>query len=434
MGDNRDDKNRHEDDAAAAAGGAEPDGVALDGVTPDGAGALQPVVRLRPKVEARKIRHGFPWVYADELVTDRRTMALPPGALARLEDAERRPLGLVTVNPKSKIIARMIDTDATAVVGTDWFAGRIARALALRERLYPAPFYRLIHAEADGLPGIVIDRFGDLAVIQPNAAWAEVLIGPLNDALVSVTGVGTVIKNGTGRSRALEGLGDETAVLAGGVAGPVKVPMNGATYLADVMGGQKTGLFYDQRDNHAFAARLARGARVLDVFSHVGGFALAALAGGAASALAVDGSGPALALAAEGAAASGVAARFTTRQGDAFAAMEALLAEGARFDLVICDPPAFAPSKPALEAGLRAYERVARLAAPLVAPGGYLVLCSCSHAADLTQFRAASARGIGRGGRQAQLLHTGQAGPDHPALPQLAESTYLKALFFRLDG
>jgi 23S rRNA (cytosine1962-C5)-methyltransferase len=216
--------------------------------------------------------------------------------------------------------------------------------------------------------------------------------------------------------------------------GPVAVPMNGASYRADLMGGQKTGLFFDQRENHAFAARLAKGGTVLDVFSHVGGFALAALAGGAVSALAVDASAPALALAGQGAAVSGFADRFTTRQGDAFDVLEALGAEGAQFDLVICDPPAFAPAKPALEAGLRAYERLARLAAPLVAPGGYLVLCSCSHAADLSAFRNASARGIGRGGRRGQLIFTGFAGPDHPVLPQLAESSYLKALAFRLDG
>ena len=212
------------------------------------------------------------------------------------------------------------------------------------------------------------------------------------------------------------------------------VLMNGATYMADVLGGQKTGLFFDQRDNHAFAARLAKGARVLDVFAHVGGFALAALAAGAESALAVDGSAAALELAEAGAAATGAAARFATRKSDAFAAMEALAGEGALFDLVICDPPAFAPTKQALDAGLRAYERVARLAAPLVAPGGYLCLCSCSHAADLAAFRNASARGIGRGGRRMQLIHTGFAGPDHPTLPQLVESAYLKALFFRLDG
>ena len=397
--------------------------------------AERPVVRLRPKAEARAIRHGFPWVYADELVTDRRTQGMAPGTLAVLEDAERRPLGLVTVNPASKIIARMLDPDPAATLDHDWLVTRLTRALGLRERLYDAPFYRLVHAEADGLPGVVIDRFGDLAVIQPNAAWAEAHLAALTAALVAVTGVTSVVKNAGSRARALEGLDDSGGVLLGQVSGPVRVPMNRATYLADVTGGQKTGLFYDQRPNHAFAACLAHdGARVLDVFAHVGGFALAALAAGAASALAVDGSAPALDLARQGAVASGTADRFATRQGDAFAVLEELAAQAAQFDLVICDPPAFAPAKPALEAGLRAYERLARLAAPLVAPGGYLVLCSCSHAADLTAFRNASARGIGRGGRRGQLIHTGSAGPDHPVLPQLAETGYLKALFFRLDG
>ena len=392
-----------------------------------------PVVRLRPKAEARAIRHGFPWVYADELVTDRRTQALAPGALCVLEDGDRRPLGLVTVNTKSKIIARMLDRDPAAVIDQPWFEARLSRALDLRARLFDQPFYRLVHAEADALPGVVIDRFGDAAVIQPNAAWAEAHIDALAAALRAVTGVTTVIKNGTGRSRSLEGLTEETATLSGGVSAPIPVPMNGATYMADLVGGQKTGLFFDQRPNHAFAARLARGAAVLDVFTHVGGFALAALAGGARHALAVDASAAALALATEGARASGLADRFATRQGDAFDVLESLGAEEARFDLVICDPPAFAPSKPALEAGLRAYERIARLAAPLVAPGGYLVLCSCSHAADLSSFRNACGRGIGRGGRRGQLIHTGFAGPDHPLLPQLAESGYLKALAFRLD-
>ncbi len=402
-----------------------------DNLTP----RLLPTVRLKPKAEARAIRHGFPWVYADELVTDRRTQSLAPGALAVLEDGERRVLGLVTVNTRSKIIARMLDRDAEAVIDQAWFQTRLTRAQAHRARLYPQPFYRLVHAEADGLPGVVIDRFGDVAVIQPNAAWAEAHLDALVAALVSVTGVTTVIKNGQGRVRSLEGLTEETAVVHGPApTGPVAVPMNGAVYMADLMGGQKTGLFFDQRENHAFAARLARGARVLDVFAHVGGFGLAALAGGAVSALAVDASAPALALAGAGAGASGHADRFTTRQGDAFDVLEALGTEGAQFDLVICDPPAFAPAKPALEAGLRAYERVARLAAPLVAPGGYLVLCSCSHAADLSAFRNASARGIGRGGRRGQLIHTGFAAPDHPVLPQLAETSYLKALAFRLDG
>ncbi|TMM54432.1 RSP_2647 family RNA methyltransferase [Sulfitobacter sabulilitoris] len=390
-------------------------------------------VRLLPKANARAIRHGFPWVYANELVTDRRTKALSPGALARLEDTTRQPMGLVAVNPLSKIIARMLDEDPEARLDQGWFEARLARAQDLRARLYDAPFYRLVHAETDGLPGVVIDRFGDTCVIQPNAAWAEAHLSTLTAALVAVTGVAHVLKNAAGRTRGLEGLDDVSGVLHGQAPdGPLPVPMNGATYLADLTGGQKTGLFYDQRPNHAFAASLARGARVLDVFAHVGGFGLAALANGAAGALCVDGSAPALDLAQGGAEAMGVADRFATRQGDAFDVLAALRAEGAEFDLVICDPPAFAPAKPALDAGLRAYERVARLAAPLVAENGILGLCSCSHAADLGAFRTASVRGIGRAGRRGALIHTGFAGPDHPLLPQLAESGYLKSLFFRL--
>ncbi len=390
-------------------------------------------VRLKPNADARRIRHGFPWVYDNELVTDRRTRALAPGTLAVLEDSDRVALGLVAVSPDSKIIARMLDRDPAAVIDGDWIAARIAAALALRETLYDAPFYRLVHAEADRLPGLVIDRFGDTAVIQPNAAWAEARIGLIAEALARLTGVGTIVKNAGGRARKLEGLDEVTEVLTGSVAGPVPVAMNGATYLADLLGGQKTGLFLDQRDNHAFAQRLGRGRRVLDVFSHVGGFGLAALAAGATSTLAVDGSQAALDLASRGAEAGGTAARFATRKGDAFDVMTELGQAGETFGLVVCDPPAFAPAKSALDAGLRAYERVARLSAPLVEPGGYLVLCSCSHAAGLDRFREACVRGIGRAGRFAQILHTGFAAPDHPQHLQLAESSYLKALFFRLD-
>ncbi|EDM71243.1 hypothetical protein RAZWK3B_13519 [Roseobacter sp. AzwK-3b] len=393
-----------------------------------------PVVRLKPKAQAtRAVRHGFPWIYDNELVTDRRSRSLAPGTIAVLEDAERTPLALVAVNPGSRIMARVLDRDSRARIDEGWLRARLVRALALRERLYDAPFYRLVHAEADGLPGVVIDRFGDIAVIQPNAAWADVHLPALVAALTEVTGVSTVLKNAGGRARGLEGLDDVSRVEIGTAPGaPVAVPMNGALYMADLEGGQKTGLFFDQRPNHAFAAGLSRGAKVLDVFSHVGGFALAALAGGAASALAVDGSAPALTLAEEGARRSGLEARFATRRGDAFDVLAALAEEGARFDVVICDPPAFAPSKKALEAGLRAYERVARMAAVLVEEGGFLGLCSCSHAADLGKFRGACVRGIGRAGREGQLVHTGFAGPDHPLHPQLAESGYLKALFFRL--
>ncbi|NOD91784.1 methyltransferase domain-containing protein [Ruegeria sp. HKCCD4884] len=396
--------------------------------------ADRPRIRLKPKANARGLRHGFPWVYANDIVTDRRTRKIPAGALAVLEDEKRAPIALVAVNPESKIMCRVLDRDIDAQLDAVWFETRLRRALEMRERLFDAPYYRLIHAEADGFPGVIIDRFGDACVIQPNAAWVEAHLGLLTDALVKVTSVSTVLKNASGRTRGLEGLDDVNQTLRGTAPdAPLPVPMNGATYMADLTGGQKTGLFYDQRPNHAFAARLVHpGAQVLDVFSHVGGFGLAMLAGGAGQALSVDGSAAALELAAKGAEASGLADKFQTRQGDAFDVLTQLGEEGAQFDVVICDPPAFAPSKQALDAGLRAYERIARLAAPLVKSGGYLGLCSCSHAADLGRFRDASSRGIGRAGRQAQLIHTGFAGPDHPQLPQLAESGYLKAVFYRL--
>jgi len=395
--------------------------------------SARPTVRLKPKADARRLRHGFPWIFDSDIVMDRRTKSIAPGTLVVLQDTDRADIALCAFHPGVKLCTRVLDLDPSAPVDAAWFAARLSRAQALRAQLYDAPFYRLVHAEADGLPGVVIDRFGDIAVLQPNAAWAEAHLDALTAALVDVTGVTTVLKNASGRTRALEGLSEGSAVLYGDPpAGPIPVPMNGAIYMADLLGGQKTGLFFDQRANHAFAARLAPGARVLDVFSHVGGFALAALAAGATVATAIDGSQAALDLAAQGAAEMGQAAAFATEKGDAFDVLTARAAAGDQFDLVICDPPAFAPSKAKLEAGLRAYERVARLATALVAPGGHLVLCSCSHAATLEKFRNACTRGIGRAGGQPRLIHTGFAGPDHPQLPQLGEAGYLKALFFAL--
>ncbi|MEO0386699.1 MAG: class I SAM-dependent rRNA methyltransferase [Pseudomonadota bacterium] len=395
--------------------------------------APRPTIRLRPNRPPDALRHGAPWAYADQLVLDRRARGIAPGSIVRLEDASRAFVATGAFNPQSKIAFRVLDRAEDASIDAAWFERRLRHALALRERLFPEPFYRLVHAEADGLPGVVVDRFGTVAVAQPNAAWAERVLPALSDALARLPGVETIYKNAAGRTRALEGLDDRSQALRGDAPGVVDVPMNGAVYRADLAGGQKTGLYFDQRANQAFAATFAAEARVLDVFCHVGGFALAALAAGARSALGIDQSAAALDLARYGAEKSGVADRFTARQGDAFQAMEALAAEGAAFDLVICDPPAFAPSKSALEAGLRAYEKVARRAAGLVAPGGILVLCSCSHAADLAKFRTVSLRGVGKAGRAAQIVHTGGAGPDHPVHPALAETAYLKALFLRLD-
>ena len=393
----------------------------------------RPVVRLKPKADAHAIRQGLAWYHDSDVVLDRRTRSLVPGSIATLEDADRRQIATVAVNPSVRLAVRVLDLNPNATINVDWLVQRLQYALDLRRQIYPTPFYRWCHAEGDRLSGLIIDRFGDHVVVQMNAAWIDAMSSDLVQAIQSVAeDVKTVIANGSSRSRAQEGLQLSTMALAGTMPeNPVPVEMNGAVYLADLAHGQKTGLYFDQRDNHKYFSVLSAGVDVLDVFSHVGGFGLAALAGGAHSVLAVDSSGPALSLAEEGASQMSSSMKFDTRLGDAFGVMAQLAEEGRTFGAVACDPPAFAPNRKSLGQGLRAYERVARGAAALVRDGGYLVLCSCSHAAELSKFQAASQRGILRAGRKAQLIHTGFAGPDHPMAAGAGQG-YLKALFYRI--
>ena len=352
-------------------------------------------VKLRPG-KGRRLAEGAPWAFADEIAMDRRTRGLAPGEIVTLTSGDQT-IGTVAFNGESQIAARLLDRDPEARIDQGWFEARLTAALAMRDRLYDAPFYRLVHAEGDGLPGVVIDRFGDALVIQPNAAWADRLLDELVAAACDVTGCTTVVVNAQSRVRKLEGLEIGLETVRGQADAPIEVAMNGATYLADMTGGQKTGLFFDQRENHAFVQRFAKDARVLDVFCHVGGFGLAALAAGASHVTAVDSSAPALALAEAGAERMDRSADFA-------------------------------------KAGLHAYERVARLAAGLVGPGGLLVLCSCSHAASPEAFHRASTNGIRRAGRGGALIYSGRAGPDHPVHTGLPETSYLKAMAYRLDS
>lgn len=393
----------------------------------------KPVVRLKRKSSLGQLFMGFPWVYDNELVLDRRTKAIPPGSIAVLQNAKRKPLAVVAFNPKSKISVRILDLDPETEIDPFWIRSKIRRAAKMRHRLFKQPYYRLVHAEADGLPGLIIDRFGDIIVIQPNSAWAEVKLLEICQAVRDITKITTIFKNTSGRARILEGLEGENEVICGILPkDPILIPMNGAIYMVDLVSGQKTGFFYDQRSNHSFVASLAKGAKVLDVFCYVGGFGLAALASGAASVLAVDGSKSALDLAEASAIKSGFKGRFSTLKGDAFDILADLGRAGEKFDVVICDPPAFASSKKSLDAGLRAYEKLAQLASILVKEDGFLGLCSCSHAADISKFKTVSVRGIRRAGRTAALIHTGFASADHPQHALLSESGYLKSLFFRL--
>jgi 23S rRNA (cytosine1962-C5)-methyltransferase len=303
----------------------------------------------------------------------------------------------------------------------------------LRERLYCTPYYRLVHAEADGLPGLVVDRFGGVVVVQSNAAGMEALQPLLLDALTTLLSPEAIVLRGDSPARLLEGLQQEVRVALGHIDGPVTVEENGAWFGADVLAGQKTGWFFDQRDNRAFVAGLARDARVIDLYCYSGGFAIAAAKGGAASVTGIDRSEGALALATEAAARNGVAGICTFRRAEVFAEAAALANAGERFDVVIADPPAFARSKRDVPAALRGYRKLARLAASLATPGGFVFLASCSHNVEAADFAEAARRGLADAGRTARILREAGTGPDHPVHTALPESAYLKSLTLALD-
>ncbi|MCK6449946.1 MAG: class I SAM-dependent rRNA methyltransferase [Alphaproteobacteria bacterium] len=393
----------------------------------------RPVVRLLPGRDKR-VRHGHPWIYSNEIVMDERAKALEPGTLAVVENAEGRAVGVFMFNPRTLVAARLLDRDAQATVDARFFARRLKQALVLRERLFDEPYYRLVHAEADLMPGLVIDRFGDLCAMQVNTAGMERLTLVLLDALERTLAPRTVVLRNDGAIRALEGLGQDVRVAKGEVTGPVKLVENGVAFFADILGGQKTGWFYDQRGNRAFMAALARkGGRVIDLYSHTGGFAIQAAVAGAGEVVAVDRSEPALALAERAARENGVATKCRFVRAEIFAEAEKRGDAGERFDVVIADPPAFVKSKKDLAAGVRGYRKLARLAARLTAPGGVLFMASCSHNVELETFTEQLRRGLADAGRSGRILRTAGAGPDHPVHPYLPESAYLKAVVLAVD-
>jgi 23S rRNA (cytosine1962-C5)-methyltransferase len=392
----------------------------------------RPTVRLQPRQDAR-LRHGHPWVYSNEIMIDAEAKAIPPGTPVTLTTAGGDRLGAAFFNPHTLIAARLLTADADAVVDQAFFGARIAAAVRLRTRLYADPCYRLIHAEADGLPAVVVDRMGDTLVVQLNAAGpdraADEIIAALAEAL---TPKAIILKNDS-PARALEGLPLETRLAYGSLDGPVELVENGARFRIDPLGGQKTGWFYDQRDSRAFVARFARDARVLDAYCYGGGFGIASALAGAASVTLLDRSASALEAAARSAGLNDVADRCEIRQQEVFEALDAMAAAGERYDVVIVDPPAFAKSRKDIPTAIKGYRKLARQAAVLVSPGGILFAASCSHNVGVPEFAEAVARGLHDAGRNGRILRQAGAGPDHPVHPMLPESAYLKSLTLALD-
>lgn len=391
---------------------------------------MLPLIRLLPGRD-RRVKAGHPWAFSNEIAMSAELRALPAGTPVRLEGDDGVKHGVWHFNPHSLIAARVLDRDPDAIPDAAWYQTRIGRALALRERLLPSPHYRLVHAEADGLPGLIIDRHGDAVALQANTAGMDAATPHILAALRALIDPRLVIARNDSPVRKLEGL-EEAVTTLHGEGSTAHVAEGAIRFELDLTGGQKTGWFHDQRENRARVAALCNGASMLDAFCHTGGFGLAAAAAGARHVTLLDRSEPALVLATRTAQAHGLSQVESVR-GEALEVLERWVNEGRRFDVVVADPPAFAKARKDEQPALRAYARLARLAAQLVSPGGILFMASCSHHVAPAAYADAVAHGIWRARRDARQLFQGGAGVDHPVHPMLPESAYLKALLYALD-
>ncbi len=387
-------------------------------------------IRLKPNAE-RRIRVGHSWIYSNEIDTARTALkAMAPGQLANVVDARGKAVGTAYAHPNSLIAARLLSRKPDAVPDADWFGRRLQRALSLREALYPTPHYRLVYGESDGLPGLVVDRFDDVLVLQISTAGMENLKPVIIEALQQLLKPrGMLLRNDSG-ARDMEALSKGIEVI-GDPGETCEVMESGVRFQAEIQSGQKTGWFYDQRDNRDRFARYVPGKRVLDVFSYAGAWAVRSLASGAASAACVDSSQPALDAAQANAAANGVEVEVV--RGSALDVLKQMRTDARSFDVVIVDPPALIKRRKDHKAGLEHYASLNRAAMALLSPGGTLISCSCSfHLAeeDLLRVLLREARAQNR---QLQVLERGGQGPDHPVHPAITETRYLKAFYCRLS-
>lgn len=393
-------------------------------------GLALPELRLRPR-EGRRLSAGHLWVFSNEVDTDRTPLSgFAPGALCRVIGDRDHFLGYAYVNPHALICARILGRDARYPPGKSLLVHRLQVALALRDRLYPQPFYRLVHGESDGLPGLVLDRYGDVVVGQAGTAGME----SLKDAIVAAVGQviaprAMVWKNDSG-ARELEGLPSYVEAAFGEAPDHVEVEENGVRFRVPMGAGQKTGWFYDQAANRNAFLKYVAGRRVLDVFSYLGAWGLAAARAGAAEVACVDSSAPALELLQASADANGLA--VTTRRGDAFDELAALREAGERFDVVVVDPPAFIKRRRDIPKGQAAYRKLNQLAMQLLPRDGILVSCSCSHHLAQDDLIGAIQQAGRHVGRFVQIVEVGGHAPDHPIHPAIPETRYLKALTCRI--
>lgn len=389
-------------------------------------------LRLKKNAD-RRLKAGHLWLYSNEIDTQATPLKpFEPGAQAVIEASNGKAMGVAYVNPHSLICARVVSRDPNVRLDRSLLVHRFNQALGLRQRLFAKPYYRLVHGEGDLLPGLVVDRFDDVLVVQLNTLGMERLGEEIVAALDKVLSPRAIVFKNDSSGRRQEQLERQVEVVKGELPDEVLLEENGVRFVAPVLEGQKTGWFYDHRVNRAWLNGLVAGKRVLDVYSYIGGWGIQAAAHGASEVLCIDASGGALEHVAENAALNGLTDQVAIGEGDAFEALTALKAEGEQFDVVILDPPAFIKKRKDIPNGERAYARLNREAMRLLGRDGLLLSASCSMHLAPERLMESVRGAVRHQDRHGQIVYQGHQGPDHPVHPAIPETAYLKALGVRV--
>jgi len=389
-------------------------------------------IRLR-KDQDRRLRGGHLWVYSNEIDTAISPLsAFTAGQCVQVVNYMGRAIANGYINPNSLICVRLMSGPDTHPFDADHLRERVRQALALRERCFAEPFYRLVFGESDFLPGLVVDRYGEVLAVQLNSAGMEAAREPVLDALQDVLKPACILLRNDSPARLAEGLPQTVEVAFGNCPDTVVICENDARFEVAMEGGQKTGWYFDHRENRRRLNRWVSEARVLDVCSYQGGWGIQAALAGAREVRCVDASDNALTRVFLNARLNGVGARVDTETGDAFRVLKQYAQAGERFDVIVLDPPAFVKRRKDLNGGLEAYQRLNGLALSLIPSGGMLVSASCSSHVDPASFlNVIRLAGVNRN-RRLQLIERGHQGPDHPVHPTIPETDYIKCFWLRV--
>lgn len=391
-----------------------------------------PILRLNANAD-RRIRAGHLWVYSNEVNSHISPLqGFISGDQAILENASGKPLGIVVLSPNNLICARIISRNTEHLLGKSLLVHRIQVALSLRERVFDKPYYRLVYGDSDLLPGLIVDRFDDIVVVQLNSSAMEQHKAEVKEALLQVINPTGILWKNDSSARKVEALPKYVEVAYGDVPEWVALEENGVRFEAPIIEGQKTGWFYDHRFNRVHLMPYVKGKRILDLFSYIGGWGIQAAVNGASDVTCIDGSAFALDGVERNATLNNVEDKLTCIEGDVFEAMKELKANNEKFDIIIADPPAFIKRKKDLKNGQAAYHRLNELAVRLLEKDGLLVSASCSmhlEEESLVDIVQGAAR---HNDRFIQIIERGGQGPDHPVHPAIIETRYIKSLLCRV--